>query len=111
MIVLKRILAYFFWTLISLLSGFCYMRILLGAKPASSEGFFDFFFNLMYEYAFFHIGAMVGLSIAFVFISIDISYLHKKLENVRYSALIRLLIIILITIILGTTHYIFEKVI
>lgn len=107
----KRILTYFAWTIIALLSAFVYMRIILGAKPEESESFFRIIFRIFYEYAFFHIGLIIGSVIAFLFILTDIFYLNKRLKSNMKATVLRFLIIIFITILVGIIHYVLEKVI
>ncbi|WP_415374710.1 hypothetical protein [Patiriisocius sp. Uisw_017] len=85
------------------------MRIILEARQEPSLGF-NYFLDLFYEYAFFHIGAMIGCVIALLFIIADVFYFNKKLKNVKDSTLIRFIIIVILTIILGILHYVLEKV-
>ena len=105
MTILKRILAYLFWTFISILCVFGYLRILLGPKPKTFKGIL-YILNIFYDYAFFHIGAMIGLGIAIVFILMDILYLNKRLKNIKKASLIRFVILISTTVIVAVTHYI-----
>jgi hypothetical protein len=107
----KRILTYFAWAIISLLSVFVYMRIILGAKPEESESFFKIIFRLFYEYAFIYIGLIIGSVVAFLFILIDVFYLNKRLKNNMKATVFRFFIVILITILVGIIHYVLEKVI
>ena len=110
MSILKRILSYFIWTLIAFLCAFGYMRIILGAKPKPSTGIM-ILFDWVYGYALVYVGSIIGSIIAFLYIIIDVFYLNKKLKSRANSTIIRLLIVIIITVIVGTTHYLLEKVI
>lgn len=85
------------------------MRIILGARQEPSLGF-NCFLDLLYEYPFFYIGAMIACVIASLFIITDVFYLNKKLKNVKNSTRIRFLIIVILMIILGTLHYFLERV-
>ena len=108
--ILKQILAYLVWVLLALLSGIGYMRILLGFAKESSTGFF-LLFDLMYDFALVHIGLRIGSVIALLFILSDIFYLKKKLKNNMKSTIIRFIFLLLITITVGATHYILEKIV
>ena len=106
---LKQIISYLIWTLLALLLGIGYMRILLGPNE-SSTGFLHLF-ELIYDLALVYIGLITGSIIAFIFIFIDIFYLKKKLKKNRKSIIIRFLILLVITIVVAVTHYILEKVV
>lgn len=86
------------------------MRIILGAKPESTEGFM-IVFDLIYQHAFLYIGLVVGSIIALLFILIDIFYLQNRLDNTARSTIIRLLTLIGIAMLVGITHYVLEKVV
>ncbi len=86
------------------------MRIILGAKPEPSTGFM-MLFELIYEYAFVYIGVIIGSIIASLYILIDVFYLNKRLENIAHSVIIRFLIMISISIMMGAIHYLLEKVV
>ena len=102
---LKQILSYFIWTLIALLAGFVYTRIILGPMPESPTGFFDVIFYIIYMVAFHQVGLIIGSIVALLYIITDIFYLGKKLKNNSKKIIIRFLIILLITLLVGTTHY------
>lgn len=108
--ILKQLLVYLVWIIISLLGGIGYMRMVLGPKPEPSNGIMRIF-DWVYGAALFEVGSMIGGIIALLFILLDIFYLKKKLKNNRNSILIRLLSIIIIIVLVGTTHFILEKVI
>ena len=108
--ILKRILNYFLWTLLAFLFSCGYMFIILGPKPKPSTGFMKIF-DWIYEFAFIYIGSIIGSIIALLYILIDVFYLNKRLKNRPNSTIIRFLIVMIIVIIVGTTHYILEKVV
>ncbi len=107
---LKQILTYVFWTIFSLLAGVVYMRIVLGPKPEPSTGFLKMF-DWAYDVALIQVGFIIGGIIALLYILLDVLYLKQKLKNHSKKTIIRFLMIIVITAIVGTIHYIFEKVI
>jgi hypothetical protein len=108
--VFKRTLVYLYWIVLSLLSGIGYMRIVLGAKPKSSTGIFKMF-DWTYDVALFQVGLIIGGIIALLYILFDVFYLKKKLENNLKSTISRFLILLIIATVVGTTHYILEKII
>lgn len=110
MTVLKQFLAYFFWILISILSGIGYMRIVLGPKPKPSEGFMKLI-DWTYEVALIQVGTIIGAFIALIFILLNTLYLNKKLEENSTKNIIRFITILIITFVVGSTHYFLEKVI
>jgi len=107
---LKQSLVYLIWVILALLLGIGYMWILLGPKGEVSTGFMHIF-DLIYDLALVSIGLIAGSVIAFLFILIDIFYLKKKLKDNTKSTRIRFLILLIITVIVGVTHYVLEKVI
>jgi len=111
MSVFKQIIAYFFWTLIAIIIGFCYIRIILGPAQEGPTNFFTFIFNLMYEFVLVRIGLIIGSIIALLFILLDIFYLNKRLKNVKSAPAIRFLIVVFITFCVGAIHYVLEKVV
>jgi len=110
--ILKQILVYLIWTVIALLIGIGYMRIILGAGPKEETyGYFTFLVELLYNYGLIHVGLIIGSIIALLFILLDIFYLKKKLESNLKSTSIRFITLLVITIVVGVIHYILEKVI
>ncbi|MBJ2175871.1 hypothetical protein JBL43_16575 [Aureibaculum sp. A20] len=110
MTIFKRILNYLIWTIVCLLAGFTHMRIVLGPKPPPSKGIMKMF-DWVYATALIQVGAIVGGIIAVLYILFDIFYLRKKLMQSKNKVLKRLLVIIVIAITVGSTHYILEKVV
>ncbi|WP_264558089.1 hypothetical protein [Flavobacterium sp. N2270] len=110
MSILKRFLFYFTWALVAFLAAFIYMRIILGPKPESTSVLMTMF-SLFYDYAFLHIGLIIGSIITLLFILIDVLYLKGKLKFGMKSLFIRFFILIFITVIVAFIHYLLEKVI
>ena len=108
--VVKQLFNYCFWAVMSFLAAFGCMRIMLGPRPESSKGFMRIF-DFIYDIVMIELVPIIGGIIAFLYILIDIVYLKKKLKNNSKSILLRFLTIIIITLIVGTTHYLLEKVI
>lgn len=108
--ILKQILNYLVWVIIAFLLSIVYLRILLGPRHENSTGIWQLF-NILYDFALLHLGFIIGSSIAFLFILMDVLYLKKKLKNNRKAIGIRFLIMITIAFVLGFTHYFLEKVI
>lgn len=108
--ILKQILAYSIWTLLALLSGICYMRVVLGPKVELSANFWKIF-DWIHNYAMIHVGLMIGSVVALLFILIDVFYLKRKLSHDIKATIIRFLILLAIAIAVGTTHYILEKIV
>lgn len=108
--ILKQILAYLFWVLISYICAFGYLLVIFGTRPKSSTFFkkvYDFLFLLALE----QIVLIIGLIIALLFILIDVFHLKRKLKNNSKRIIFRFLVIIIITLVVCATHYILEKVV
>ncbi|WP_139327720.1 hypothetical protein [Zobellia uliginosa] len=86
------------------------MRIILGPKPKPSSGILKMF-DWVYGVSLFHVGLVIGSIIAFLFIIINHFYLKKSFATNANRSLIRLLVILILALIVGTTHYICEEVI
>jgi hypothetical protein len=110
MSILKRFLFYFTWSFVSFLAAFLYMRFILGPKPESTSTFMVMF-SLFYDYAFLHIGLIIGSIVFLSFFLLDIFYLSKQLKNNVMSVVLRLFIILISTVFVGLIHYMLEKVI
>ncbi|SFU20253.1 hypothetical protein SAMN04489724_0280 [Algoriphagus locisalis] len=107
---LKLILTYFIWTILSLLLGIGYMRLVLGPNDVSEEGMW-YLLHLFYDMGLFHVGVWIGVAIASCFILLDVFFLRKKLKNNPKKTTIQLLTLLAITVIVASVHYILEKVI
>ncbi|SIS42467.1 hypothetical protein SAMN05421766_101848 [Zobellia uliginosa] len=108
--ILKYILAYLFWTLLSLFIGIGYMRLVLGANTVSEEGL-GYLLHLFYDIGMIQVGLWVGSAIALCFVLLDIFYLRKKLKNNPKRTVIRLAVLLMITVLVSIVHYLLEKVI
>ncbi|WP_233900113.1 hypothetical protein [Tenacibaculum piscium] len=106
---------YFFWVILSLLSGIGYMRIVLGAKPKSSSIGILNVFDWIYDVVLFHVGLSIGSIIALLYVILDVFYLKKKFKNKAKNKAklthIRFLFFSIIVIIVGVIHHILEKII
>lgn len=108
--ILKYILAYLFWTLLSLFIGIGYMRLVLGANTVSEEGL-GYLLHLFYDIGMIQVGLWVGSAIALCFVLLDIFYLRKKLKNNPKRTVIRLAVLLMITVLVAIVHYLLEKII
>ena len=109
--ILKQILAYLVWIVVSLLLGIGYMWILLGTVGETSSTGFLHLLNLMSNLVLVYVGLIGGSVIALLFILINIFYLKKKLKSNMKSTIIRFFILLVIAIVVGVTHYILEKIV
>lgn len=109
--ILKQILAYCIWTILSFISAFAYISILIGSKPDSSNGFLAFLDLLIYNLVVVQLTPIIGSIIALLFILIDVFFLKKKYKKKSKKNGIRFLAIIIITIVVAIIHYLLEKVI
>lgn len=108
--ILKHILAYLFWILLSLFIGIGYMRLLLGVNTVSEEGLW-YLLHLFFEIGMIQVGLWVGAAIAICFVLLDVFYLRKKLKNNPKKMVIRLVALLTITVLVVIVHYLLEKVI
>lgn len=106
--ILKQILSYSIWIVLSFLLAFTYMRIVLGAKQTTG---ISKLFNWIYDLALFQVGSILGGVIAFLFVLIDVLYLKKRLQNHTKKIGIRFVVLIGIAVVIVAIHYICEKVI
>lgn len=107
---LKQLLTYLIWTSLSLLLGIGYMRIVLGSNNTSKDGL-GYLFHLFYSWGLFHVGLVVGLVIAFLFILVDFFYLKKRFKKKDKLIIVRFGSLLTLTIVVAAIHYILEKVI
>lgn len=108
--ILKHILTYLFWTLLSLFIGIGYMRLVLGANTVSEEGL-GYLFHLFYDIGMIQVGLWVGSAIALCFVLLDVFYVRKKLKNNPKKTVIRLAVLLIIAVLVALVHYILEKVV
>lgn len=108
--ILKQILAYLIWTVLSILLGIGYMYLIIGPikEPTTT---LSYLLKIFYSYGIVYVGVSGGLVIALLYILSDIFYLKKKLTNNVKSTGIRFLVLLGIAIVVGVTHYILEKVV
>ncbi|WGH75177.1 hypothetical protein P8625_14040 [Tenacibaculum tangerinum] len=77
---LKQIAIYTLWTIVSIVLGIMYMRIVLGANNIPKEGL-GYLAHMFYNWGLFHVGLIIGLVITLLFILLDVFCLKKKLKN------------------------------
>lgn len=107
---LKQFLRYGLWTLLSILLGMVYMRLVLGPNDLPQEGF-GFLARMFYNWGLLYVGLIVGLVIALLFVLLDRVYLKRKLKNNRKATTIRFVALLGITTFVIVVHYVLEKVI
>lgn len=107
---LKLIGTYLIWTMLSLLLGMGYMRLVLGRNDVSEEGMW-YLLHLFFDIGLIHVGFWIGLAIATCFILLDLCCLRKKLKNNPQKTWIQLLSLVSVTAFVAIVHYILEKVI
>ncbi|WP_347374616.1 hypothetical protein [Aequorivita sp. Q41] len=108
--ILKHILTYLFWILLSLCIGIGYMRLLLGSNTVSEEGL-GYLLHLFFDIGMIQVGLWVGSVIASCFVLLDVFYLRKKLKNNSKKTIIRLVVLLMISVLVAIVHYLLEKVI
>jgi len=106
----KRILSYLGWLVVAILLGLFHMRIVLGPAPESDHTKFSFS-SMVYEWALVQVGTIIGCIIAVIFILLDVVFLNNKLKGNNNSVLFKFLIISIIAVIVGVTHYVLEEVV
>lgn len=107
---LKQPLTYLFWTVLALLMGIAYMWLVLGTNNMPKEGL-GYIFHMFYNWGLLHVGAIVGLVIAVLFVLFDAFYLKKKLKQHKNTTAIRFMALFAIAIVVAGIHYVLEKVI
>lgn len=108
--IVRYILAYLFWTVLSLFMGIVYMRLVLGPNEVSEDGLW-YLLHLFYKVGMIQVGLWVGAAIALCFILLDVFYLRYKLKNNPKKTRIRLIMLLAITVVIAIVHYVLEKVI
>ncbi|WP_215224678.1 hypothetical protein [Echinicola shivajiensis] len=107
---LKQLLSYTIWIALALLLGMVYMRFVLGPNKIPKEGM-GYLFHMFYSWGIVHVGLAIGATIALLFILLDVLYIKKQLKQYKKAIFLRVMILLLITIMVGVSHYILEKVI
>jgi len=111
MILLKQLLSYICWIIIATLFAYGYMFLIFGPMPEPSDGFFDMIGFIVYHVALLRVGPIIAGIIAILYLLVDIFYLQKKLKEHSKKRVIRFLVMLFITIVVGIVHYMLEKVI
>ena len=104
------VLSYLPWTIVSLVSGIAYMRLLLGPNPVPEKGIWIPVRMFMYI-GMLRVGLILGGVLALAFILADIFYLKQKLGHGLQATALRVLCFIGIGICVATAQYILEKII
>ncbi len=110
MTLIKHILTYLFWIILSLLLGMIYMRIVLGPNDVSEDGYW-YLLHLFFDIGMLHVGFLIGVVIASCFLLLDVFYLRKKLRNNPQKITIQIVVLLAITVSVAIVHYFLEKVI
>ena len=106
----KQLLAYFSWTLVALMLGIIYMRLLLGPVRASDEGV-GYLIYRFYQWGILSVGLAIGGSTALLFILLNVLFLNKKLKHHTHPSLLRLGMLLGLFLVVIGIHYLLEKVI
>lgn len=110
--IVKHLLTYLFWTMLSLLMGIVYMRLLLGdIAQDESIGGFGYLLKVFYLHGLFFIGLPFGAVIALLFIATDWFFLSKKRKPKVNRTLMRIALLLTITVFVAIVHYVLEVVI
>ncbi len=107
---LKQFLRYGLWTLLSILLGMVYMRLVLGPNDLPQEGF-GFLGRMFYYWGLLHVGLIIGLIIALLFVLLDVLYLKKELNSNVQSVVARFGVLLFIAVFVAAIHHLLEKVI
>lgn len=111
MTLLKQLPSYLCWICIAILFAYGYMFLILGPKPEPSNGFLGMISFIVYHVALLKVGPIIASIIAGVYLLVDIFYLKKKYNPLSNKIIIRFLVMLTITIVVGIIHYMLEKVI
>lgn len=103
-------LSYLPWTIVSLLSGIAYIRLLLGSNPVPEKGIWAIL-HMFLKIGMLRVGLTLGAVFALAFILADVFYLKQKLGHGLQATALRALCFIGIGIFVAVVHYILEKVI
>jgi len=103
-------LSYLPWTIVSLLSGIAYMRLLLGPNPVPSKGIWGVL-HMFFNIGMLRVGLVFGAVLALAFILADVFFLKQKLGHGLQATALRLLCLFGIGICIAIAHYVLEKVI
>lgn len=103
-------LSYLPWTIVSLLSGIAYIRLLLGPNPVPEKGILAIF-HMFLRIGMLRVGLTLGAVLAVLFILADVFYLKQRLGHGLQATALRVLCLIGIGVFVAVVHYILEKVI
>lgn len=108
--IIKQILVYVIWIAICFAFAFIYVQMLLGPESGSTNSFLQLLDFIINRVVILKLVPIIGSFIALLFILIDVFYLKKKFKNKSRKIGIRFLTIVIITVSVGTVHYLLEKV-
>ncbi|HCX25114.1 MAG: hypothetical protein CMB80_14770 [Flammeovirgaceae bacterium] len=108
--IVKELITYAAWSMLALLLGMVYMRLVLGPNDTSEEGFW-YLLHLFYDIGLVYVGFWIGVAIALCFVLLDVFFLRKKMTINPKNTVLRLVIMMVIAVIIGIIHYLLEKVI
>ncbi|MCF6220143.1 MAG: hypothetical protein L3J65_03435 [Robiginitomaculum sp.] len=103
-------LSYLPWTIVSLLSGVVYIRLLLGPNPVPQRGLWGVL-HMFFKLGMLRVGFIFGAVLALAFILADVFYLRQKLGHGLQATALRVLCFICIGICVAIIHYVLEKVV
>lgn len=107
---LSQVLNYAPWVLASVVSGFTYLRLLVGPGPEKREGIWMLFYWI-YQFLALRMGFIIGGVIAVVFILTDVFILKSRIGTGLQATAMRALCLFGITLLVAAAHYILEKVV
>lgn len=110
--IVKHLITYLFWTILSLIMGIVYMRLLLGnIAEDESIGGFGYLLKIFFFHGLIFVGLPFGAIIALLFILIDWLFLRKKLNQGTKRTYMRIALLLAITGFIAIVHYVLEVVI
>lgn len=99
---------YLIWIVIAFLLGIVYVLLLLGLPQNEFTGVLHLI-NIFLNLGIFYLSLIIGSVIAVLFVLFDIFYLKKRLNNYSKCIMIRFVVLLGITLIVGIVHYLLEK--
>lgn len=110
--IVRHLLTYLLWTILSLLIGIGYMRLLLGDIAEDENiGGFGYLLKVFFMHGLVLIGLPFGALIALLFIAVDWFFLRKKLKQGKNKILMRIALLLATTVFVAVVHYFLEVVI
>ena len=107
---IKQIVRYIPWIIISMVLGISYIRFVLIPFDIPKEGIW-YVLYMFYNMGIFYAGSILGILIALLYILTDVFYLKEKLRDHKWSIGIRFGFLLIVTLVVIGVHYILEKVI